>query len=64
VICVQIHTPVGRFYPLHPAADYVPRELLAGLEASLDNSSKLGLIVALSVRANISQTLATFASFV
>lgn len=37
VICVQIHSPVGPFYPQQPSAFYVPRDLLDGLEASLDN---------------------------
>ncbi|EMD40932.1 hypothetical protein CERSUDRAFT_80584 [Gelatoporia subvermispora B] len=37
VICVQIHSPVGPFYPQQPSAYYVPRDLLEGLEASLDN---------------------------
>ncbi|KAF8195607.1 hypothetical protein K438DRAFT_1826207 [Mycena galopus ATCC 62051] len=36
-ICVQIHCPVGPFFPQHPTAYYVPRDLLDGLEASLDN---------------------------
>ena len=40
VICVQIHSPVGPFYPQQPSVAYVPRDLLDGLEASLDNSSK------------------------
>ncbi|OCH94348.1 hypothetical protein OBBRIDRAFT_723203 [Obba rivulosa] len=39
VICVQIHSPVGPFYPQQPEAYYVPRDLLDGLEASLDNSN-------------------------
>ncbi|SRR6266403_563151 len=39
VICIQIHTPTGPFFPQHPSAYYVPRDLLEGLEASLDNSS-------------------------
>ncbi|KAI0053648.1 hypothetical protein FA95DRAFT_1552153 [Auriscalpium vulgare] len=37
VICIQIHNPIGPFYPQHPTAYYVPRDLLEGLEASLDN---------------------------
>ncbi|KAM5535522.1 hypothetical protein V8D89_010859 [Ganoderma adspersum] len=37
VICVQMHSPVGPFYPQQPSAYYVPRDLLEGLEASLDN---------------------------
>ncbi len=39
VICVQMHSPVGPFYPQQPSAYYVPRDLLEGLEASLDNPS-------------------------
>ncbi|KAF9268194.1 hypothetical protein L218DRAFT_853507 [Marasmius fiardii PR-910] len=37
VICVQIHCPIGPFFPSHPSAYYVPKDLLDGLEASLDN---------------------------
>ncbi|KAL0567176.1 hypothetical protein V5O48_014826 [Marasmius crinis-equi] len=37
VICIQIHCPVGPFFPSHPTAYYVPKDLLDGLEASLDN---------------------------
>ncbi|CCM04873.1 uncharacterized protein FIBRA_07066 [Fibroporia radiculosa] len=37
VICVQMHSPVGPFFPQQPSAYYVPRDLLDGLEASLDN---------------------------
>ena len=44
VICAQIHTPVGPFYPQQPSVAYVPQNLLDGLEASLDNSSKVQLI--------------------
>lgn len=40
MICVQIHSPVGPFFPQQPSAAYVPRDLLDGLEASLDNASK------------------------
>lgn len=40
VICIQVHTPTGPFFPQHPSAYYVPRDLLEGLEASLDNSSQ------------------------
>lgn len=40
VICVQIHSPVGPFYPQQPSASYVPRDLLEGLEASMDNPSE------------------------
>ncbi|KAG8884903.1 hypothetical protein FRB98_002101 [Tulasnella sp. 332] len=36
VLCIQIHSPVG-FYPQFPHAYYVPRDLLSGLEDSLDN---------------------------
>ncbi|KZP20228.1 hypothetical protein FIBSPDRAFT_932465 [Athelia psychrophila] len=39
VICVQIHSPVGPYIPQQPSAFYVPRDLLEGLEASLDNAS-------------------------
>ncbi|KAI0322452.1 hypothetical protein OF83DRAFT_1049301 [Amylostereum chailletii] len=39
VICIQIHAPVGPFFPQHPTAYYVPRDLLEGLEASLDNQN-------------------------
>ncbi|KIY69745.1 hypothetical protein CYLTODRAFT_372187 [Cylindrobasidium torrendii FP15055 ss-10] len=37
VISVQIHTPLGPLFPSHPSAYYVPKDLLDGLEASLDN---------------------------
>ncbi|KDQ64397.1 hypothetical protein JAAARDRAFT_117915 [Jaapia argillacea MUCL 33604] len=37
VICVQIHSPTGPFVPQQSSAYYVPRDLLEGLEASLDN---------------------------
>ena len=40
VVCIQIHSPTGPFYPQHPSASYVPRDLLDGLEASLDNPSQ------------------------
>ncbi|KAJ7368589.1 hypothetical protein DFH08DRAFT_831764 [Mycena albidolilacea] len=36
-IVVQIHCPVGPYFPQQPMAYYVPRDLLEGLEASLDN---------------------------
>ncbi|KAJ7241893.1 hypothetical protein B0H12DRAFT_1023928 [Mycena haematopus] len=36
-LCVQIHCPVGPLFPQQPTAYYVPRDLLEGLEASLDN---------------------------
>ncbi|TCD69884.1 hypothetical protein EIP91_005961 [Steccherinum ochraceum] len=39
VICVQVHSPVGPFFPQQPSAAYVPRDLLDGLEASLDNAN-------------------------
>ncbi|KNZ77169.1 hypothetical protein J132_06164 [Termitomyces sp. J132] len=39
VICVQIHCPSGPFDPQQPAVHCVPRDLLDGLEASLDNSN-------------------------
>ncbi|KAF8646374.1 hypothetical protein AX16_007240 [Volvariella volvacea WC 439] len=39
VICVQIHCPIGPSFPQHPSAYYVPRDLLEGLEASLDNAN-------------------------
>ncbi|KAF9058013.1 hypothetical protein BJ165DRAFT_1335495 [Panaeolus papilionaceus] len=39
VICVQIHCPVGPSIPQHPSVYYVPKDLLDGLEASLDNSN-------------------------
>ncbi|KAF5358909.1 hypothetical protein D9758_004807 [Tetrapyrgos nigripes] len=37
VICIQIHCPIGPFFPSQPSVYYVPRDLLDGLEASLDN---------------------------
>lgn len=40
VICVQIHCPTGPFVPQQPSVYYVPRDLLDGLEASLDNPSE------------------------
>ncbi|KAI0346826.1 hypothetical protein BDW22DRAFT_1351109 [Trametopsis cervina] len=39
VICVQIHCPIGPFFPHQPSASYVPRNLLDGLEAMLDNAN-------------------------
>ncbi|KAG6842028.1 hypothetical protein C0991_003554 [Blastosporella zonata] len=39
VICVQIHCPFGPSYPQQPAVHTVPKDLLDGLEASLDNSN-------------------------
>ncbi|KIY49431.1 hypothetical protein FISHEDRAFT_41134, partial [Fistulina hepatica ATCC 64428] len=38
IIDVQVHCPIG-VYPRHPSAYYVSRDLLAGLEASLDNAN-------------------------
>ncbi|KAG6830314.1 hypothetical protein H0H92_001249 [Tricholoma furcatifolium] len=38
VICVQIHSPSGPSYPQQPAVHSVPKDLVDGLEASLDNS--------------------------
>jgi len=40
VICVQIHCPYGPSFPQQPSVYSVPRDLLEGLEASLDNSSE------------------------
>ncbi|EKM80004.1 hypothetical protein AGABI1DRAFT_120042 [Agaricus bisporus var. burnettii JB137-S8] len=39
VICVQVHCPAGPSIPEQPSVAYVPRDLLDGLEASLDNSN-------------------------
>ncbi|KAF8913767.1 hypothetical protein CPB84DRAFT_1757474 [Gymnopilus junonius] len=39
VICVQIHCPAGPSIPQQPSVYYVPRDLLDGLEASLDNAN-------------------------
>ncbi|KAI0747320.1 hypothetical protein BC629DRAFT_1561130 [Irpex lacteus] len=39
VICVQIHCPIGPFFPHQPSASYVPKDLLDGLEAMLDNAN-------------------------
>ncbi|KAL0949290.1 hypothetical protein HGRIS_009368 [Hohenbuehelia grisea] len=39
VICLQVHSPMGPQFPQHPSAYYVPRDLLDGLEASLDNAN-------------------------
>jgi hypothetical protein len=41
VICIQIHCPVGPSIPQQPSVCYVPKDLLDGLEASLDNPSQL-----------------------
>ncbi|KZO96303.1 hypothetical protein CALVIDRAFT_564170 [Calocera viscosa TUFC12733] len=38
IICMQIHSPVGPFVPQLPSAHYIPRNLLDGFEASLDNA--------------------------
>ena len=40
VISIQIHWPVGPSIPQQPSVYYVPKDLLEGLEASLDNPSK------------------------
>ena len=40
VICVQIHSPSGPTIPQQPSVCYVPKDLLDGLEGSLDNPSK------------------------
>ncbi|TFK43671.1 hypothetical protein BDQ12DRAFT_702699 [Crucibulum laeve] len=37
VICVQIHCPVGPTIPQYPSMYHVPKDLLDGIEASLDN---------------------------
>ncbi|KAG6821523.1 hypothetical protein H0H93_000032 [Arthromyces matolae] len=39
VICVQIHCPSGPTFPQQPAFNSVPKDLLEGLEASLDNAN-------------------------
>ncbi|KAF9569002.1 hypothetical protein CPC08DRAFT_624509 [Agrocybe pediades] len=39
VLCIQIHSPAGPDIPQRPSVYYVPRDLLDGLEASLDNSN-------------------------
>ncbi|KAF7798358.1 hypothetical protein EIP86_009579 [Pleurotus ostreatoroseus] len=39
VVCMQIHSPIGPFFPQQPSAAYVPKELLDGLEALLDNAN-------------------------
>ncbi|KAG8752158.1 hypothetical protein FRC14_007283 [Serendipita sp. 396] len=38
-ISIQVHTPSGPHFPQQPSAYYVPKDLLDGLEASLDNSN-------------------------
>jgi hypothetical protein len=40
-ICVQIHSPGGPTIPQQPSVCYVPKDLLDGLEGSLDNPSKV-----------------------
>lgn len=45
VICVQIHCPVGPSIPQQPSVYYVPRDLLDGLESSLDNPSEFDLFL-------------------
>jgi len=40
VISVQIHCPSGPSLPQQPSVYYVPKDLLDGLEASLDNPSE------------------------
>ncbi|KAF5393022.1 hypothetical protein D9757_001331 [Collybiopsis confluens] len=37
IICIQIHSPVGPSLPAQPSVYYVPKNLLDGLENSLDN---------------------------
>ena len=44
VICIQIHSPIGPSIPQQPSVYYVPRDLLDGLEASLDNPSRFSVI--------------------
>ncbi|KAF8076622.1 hypothetical protein FPV67DRAFT_1472097, partial [Lyophyllum atratum] len=39
VICVQIQCPSGPSYPQQPSIHSVPRDLLEGLESSLDNAN-------------------------
>jgi hypothetical protein len=39
-LSIQLHTPAGPHFPQQPQAYYVPKDLLDGLEASLDNASK------------------------
>ncbi|CAG7845913.1 SubName: Full=Uncharacterized protein {ECO:0000313/EMBL:CCA77965.1} [Serendipita indica DSM 11827] len=38
-LSIQIHTPLGPYYPQQPSAYYVPKDLLDGVEASLDNAN-------------------------
>ncbi|CAE7125732.1 unnamed protein product [Rhizoctonia solani] len=38
-LCIQIHTPVGPQIPQQPSIYYVPKDLLEGIEASLDNAN-------------------------
>lgn len=49
VICVQIHCPVGPFFPHQPAVSYVPKDLLDGVEALLDNASELSSVIQIAV---------------
>ncbi|KAH8830411.1 hypothetical protein DL96DRAFT_1592760 [Flagelloscypha sp. PMI_526] len=37
VLCIQINSPIGPLYPQHPHFSYVNKDLLDGIEASLDN---------------------------
>ncbi|CAL1701228.1 unnamed protein product [Somion occarium] len=53
VICVQIHSPVGPFFPQQPSVAYVPRDLLDGLEASLDNSKYFATMLNSSFAENL-----------
>ncbi|KAJ1311189.1 hypothetical protein OPQ81_009690 [Rhizoctonia solani] len=39
ILCIQIHTPVGPQIPQQPSIYYVPKDLLEGIEASLDNAN-------------------------
>ncbi|KAG8715449.1 hypothetical protein FRC11_004109 [Ceratobasidium sp. 423] len=39
VLCIQIHAPVGPQIPQQPSIYYVPKDLLEGIEASLDNAN-------------------------
>jgi hypothetical protein len=57
LVC-DLHHPTWPFFPQHPSAYYVPRDLLEGLEASLDNSSKRDNLVDLITELTESQTQA------
>lgn len=63
VICVQIHSPIGPSIPQQPSVYYVPRDLLDGLEASLDNPNtgdvRFVCLERLAVEASSSPTDAT-----